>query len=339
MSVHGHRSARSVGGVDESRRDFLRLAAAVGLLGPAAMGGDAAPPKPSPLGPEYLAKGLAALSDAHRRGWLQGHSGAAVLAACYFCKENGLGERTTEALARQIEAFVAKNPDEFPAPVPGRGTADPVRIVEQLDSQIGALRAGGHDVIFASLALRALRDLPEYATPKIVDGICDLLRLIVERRTPDPDTPHNREHPLPPYGSTKDVAAITLKATLRPWGDVARVGASGIIHWITHADAVVTLEDLGYADLARRGHAAQRLHINQPITGGERGEPDRRPVDWLGPDYWESDTPRKLFADTWLAGHAFKLPYSLFRMLRRADDETLTSACLLRATRLQVPFE
>jgi len=339
MDDHGRRGAHAAGGIDESRRDFLRLAAAVGLLGPVAMGGETVPPKPAPLRPPYLARGLVALSDAHRRGWLQGHNGAAVLAACYFCEENGLDERTTQALGKQIDAFIAKNPDEFPAPVPGRGTADATRIVEQLDSQIGALRAGGHDVIFASLALRALRDLPEYATPKIVDGICDLLKLIVARRGPDPDTPHNREHPLPPYGSAQDVAAITLKATLRPWGDVARVGASGIIHWITHADAVVTLEDLGHADLARRGHAAQRLHINQAVTGRGGREPDCEPVDWLGPAYWESDRPRRLFADTWLAGHAFKLPYSLFRMLRRAGDEALTRACLLRATRLQVPFE
>lgn len=326
-------------GVDSSRRDFLRLAAAVGLLGPAAMGGDAAPPKPSPLGPEYLAKGLVALSDAHKRGWLQGHNGAAVLATYYFCKENGLDERTTHGLGKQIDAFIAHSPEEFPAPAPGRGTADPARIVEQLDGQITELRAGGHDVIFASLALRGLRDLPEYATPPIVDGICELLKLIAARRRPEPETPYNLEHPLPSYGSLNDVATITLQATLRPWGDVMRVGSSGVIHWITHADAVVTLADLGYTDLARRGYAAQRLHINQAVSGADRPEPDRKALDWLGPEYWESATPQKLFSGTWLAGHAFKLPYSLFRMLRRTDDQKLNDACLVRASRLQVPFE
>jgi hypothetical protein len=324
---------------DSSRRDFLLLAAALGLVGPAALAGDTTLPKPVPLGEEYLAKGLAALSVAHRKGWLEGHAGAAVLATFYFCKENALDERTTEALAKQIDGYMGKNPEDFPAPDPGRGTADPARIVEQLDAQITELRAGGHDVIFASLALKALRDLPEYATPKIVDGIRDLLKLIVARRWPDAETPYNLEHPLPPYGSTKDIATITLQATLRPWGDVARVGASGIIHWITHADAVVTLEDLGYKDLARRHHPAQRLHINQAVTGDGRREPDRAAVDWLGADYWESDTPRKLFQNSWLAGHAFKLPYSLFRMLKLVEDQKLRDACLLRATRLQVPFE
>jgi len=324
--------------VDASRRDFLRLAAAVGLLPVGvAWAGDTLPP--TPLGREYLARGLAALSDAHKRGWLQGHSGAAVLATYYFCKENALDERTTHALGKQIDAFIAKNPEEFPAPDPGRGTADAGRIVEQLDGQITELRAGGHDVIFASLALRALRDLPEYATPSIVDGVCALLKRLVATRRPDPDTAFNVEHPLPPYRSADDIATVTLQATLRPWGDVLRVGASGVIHWITHADAVVTLEDLGYADLARRGQAAQRLHINQAVTAAERPEPDRNAVDWLGPEYWESDAPRKLFDDSWLAGHAFKLPYSLFRMLRRIEDPKLRETCLVRASRLQVPFE
>jgi len=324
-----------VDGNDPSRRDFLRLAAAVGLLGPVAA---ARPGDPVPLGEGYLRRGLVALADAHKRGWLQGHNGAAVLSSYYFCRENRLDERATAALGRQIDAFIAKSPEEFPAPDPGRGRADPERIVERLSMQIDGLRAGGHDVIFASIALRALKDLPEFATPQVVDGICRLLELVA-RRAPEPDTAHNREHPLPPYASSRDIAHATLRATLRPWGDVRRVGASGVIHWITHADAVITLSDLGHDDLARRRHAAQRLHVNQAVTGDDLGEPDRAPIEWRAAEYWESERPRRLFQDSWLAGHAFKLPYSLFRLLRRCDDDALARKSLLRATHLQVPFE
>jgi len=271
MESRARMSKESIAAIDGSRRDFLRLAAAVGLLGPALIARDG---EPGPLGKEHLAKGLAALADAHHRGWLQGHSGAAVLAACYFRAENALDERTARALERQIDAFIAHNAADFPAPDPGPGSADPARIAERLDAEIAELRAGGHDVIFASLALKALRDLPEYATPRIVDGIRALLELLVARRGPDRDTPYNLEHPLPPFESPQDIATITLRATLRPWGDVARIGTSGVLHWITHADAVLTLSELGYADLAQRGHAALRLHINQEVTGGERGEPE-----------------------------------------------------------------
>ena len=342
MGLHRRRFEAGGERVDPSRRDFLRLAAAVGILGPAAAAvaasDDDAATKSSPLPKEYLAKGLAALSDAHRRGWLQGHHGAAILSSYYFCLENRLDERTSRALRKQIDAFIASKPEEIPDGGPGRGTADPARIVERLDRQIATLNRGGHDVIFASLALRALRDLPEYATPQVVDGIVRLLELIAASGA-SPETPFNRDHPLPPYGSANDIAKTTLEATLRPWGDALRIGASGVVHWITHADAVVTLADLGHEELARRGHAALRLHVNQEVTAGARPEPERAAIDWLAPAYWESDAPHRLFQNTWLAGHAFKLPYSLFRLLRRTDDAKLREACLLRASRLQIPFE
>ena len=324
------------------RRDFLRLAAAAGLLGPAGFscqGVSPAAAPSTPLGTRYLERGLVALSDAHHRGWLRGHYGAAVLSSYYFARENGLDERTARALESNIEAFIERSPGEFPAPDPGRGTADAARIVERLDGQIADLRVGGHDVIFAALALRALRDLPAFATPSVVDGICRLLELVVSRNAPVQETPYNRAHPLPEFAGSKDIATITLRETLRPWGDVMSVGASGVVHWITHADSLVTLDELGYAGTARRGHAALRLHVNRQGGADPRNEPDRAPVDWLGPAYWESDTPRRLFGGSWLAGHAFKLPYSLFRLLRREDNPQVRIAVLVRASHLQVPFE
>jgi hypothetical protein len=323
------------------RCDAARLPGIRGVrrVGRSARAGERGARHGEQLAEQYLACGLAALADAHRRGWLEGHYGAAVLATYYFCKESQLDERATAAVAQQIDAYIASDPEQFPAPDPGPGRADPALVAERLDTQISDLRAGGHDVIFASLVLRALRDAPEQATPRVVDGICELLRVLAARRRPDPDTQFNREHPLPPYASSKDIAEITLRTTLRPWGDVARIGCSGVIHFVTHADAVVTLADLGYPDFARRDHAALRLHTNQEVTGGERREPERAAIDWLGPAYWASDVPKRLFQDSWLAGHAFKLPYSLFRMLRLVDDLELRNACLVRATRLQVPFE
>jgi hypothetical protein len=144
---------------------------------------------------------------------------------------------------------------------------------------------------------------------------------------------------MAPYGDAGDLAAAALRATLRPWGHVMRVGASGVLHWVTHAEALVTLEELGHGEVARRGHAAHQLQINRPVVEGGAGEPERAPIDWLGPGYWESDAPRRPLDDSWLFGHSFKLPYSLFRMLRRIDGPALRSASLARAARLSIPFE
>jgi hypothetical protein len=109
------------------------------------------------------------------------------------------------------------------------------------------------------------------------------------------------------------------------------VGTSGVLHWITYAEALVTLEDLGWGEVARRGHRAQQQQINRPVADRTTREPERAPVDWRGPDYWESDAPRRPLNGSWLFGHSFKLPYSLFRLLRRVDDPVLREAALVRA--------
>ena len=332
-----------------SRRDFLRLAVAAGLIGPAGLGcrGTAlradtppgTPPEPPVPDPDHLARGLVAMSVAHERGWVSGHHGAAVVASHYFCLDNGLDGRTARALRANADSYIGRRPAEFPSPDPGRGAADPSRIVERLDLHVAELRSGGHGAIFAALALRALRDLPEWATPSIVDGICRLLDDFTTTAHPEGPSRHHREHPLPPYGDAGDVAAVTLRSTLRPWSHVMRVGGSGVLHWVTHAEALVTLEDLGYGEVARRGHAAQQQQINRPVVEDGPTEPERAPVDWLGPEYWESDAPRRPLNHTWLFGHSFKLPYSLFRLLRRIDDPSLRSAALLRAAKLSIPYE
>jgi hypothetical protein len=66
---------------------------------------------------------------------------------------------------------------ELVAPFPD-GPPHPERagsIAEALSRNIGALRQSGHNVIFAALALKALREHPSHATSEIVTGICRLI--------------------------------------------------------------------------------------------------------------------------------------------------------------------
>jgi len=279
------------------------------------------------------------MSQAHQRGWGQGHFGATVLSSYYFCRENGLDERTSRALRANVDGFIARRPSEFPSPKPGRGTADTTRIVEQLDRHVAQLGSGGHHIIYSALALRALRDLPELATPSVVDGICKLLEVFAAKFDLERATPPKPEQPSPPYRSAEDISVATLRATLRPWSHVMKVGSANVVHWVTLAEALVTLEELGHREVARRGHAAHQLYIGAAVVDDGAPPPERAPIDWLGPAYWESDAPRKVQDDSWFFGHSFKLPYSLFRLLRRTNDQALRSACLARAACLSIPFE
>lgn len=330
---------------DLSRRRFLRWAAAAGLVAPtlASLEGAsrvlAAPDAEAPsLGDDLLARGLAALAHAHHRGWARGHHGAAVIAAWCFQREHALDERTTAALRKQVEAFIVSRRAEFPTPEPGPGTANPELLLEKLAEHVGELRSGGHDAIYTALALRALRHLPEYATPRILDGLVKLLAGFVRTLPAQPASAYHLEHPLPPYENADAIRRVTLEALLRPWRHVESEGAGVVVHWVTHADALVTLHELGYDEVARLGHAAHQQFINRPVGPDDLAEPEAEPVAWLQPGYWESDAPRTPQKNTWFFGHSFKLPYSLFRLLEGTTDGTLGVRALVRASKLHIPF-
>src|SRR4029078_1907882 len=71
-----------------------------------------------------------------------------------------------------LDARLLKN-SIYAEPRP-KETADPKLIeglLEDLDAGIGTLRGKGHNIIFAALSLKALRDVPEAATPERIAGL------------------------------------------------------------------------------------------------------------------------------------------------------------------------
>ncbi|MGE0190850.1 MAG: hypothetical protein AB7T63_02305 [Planctomycetota bacterium] len=331
---------------DLSRRRFLRWAAAAGIVVPALASMEGvtrawgAPDGDAPsLGDDLLAQGLAALAHAHHRGWARGHHGAAVIAAWCFQREHALDERTTAALRKQVEAFIASRRSEFPPPAPGSGTAHPELLLEKLAEHVHELRSGGHDAIHTALALRALRQLPEYATPRILDGLVKLLEGFVTMLPVEPVSDFHREHPLAPYANADAIRQVTLAALLRPWRHIRSEGAGVVVHWVTHGEALVTLHEMGYDQVARLGHPAHQQFLNRPVGPDDLEEPEGEPIAWLQPGYWESDAPRTPQKGTWFFGHSFKLPFSLFRLLAGTTDGALGTRALVRAAQLHVPFE
>ncbi len=330
-----------------TRRRLLEAAALAGLAAPALLGCGTQPAAHEPpgagtrrhgLGRDYLALGLMGLAVAHERGWARGHHGAAVIAGHYFCQEHDLDDRTVRAVRAQIEAFVQHRRAEFPPLDPGPGRADVEPILEQLATHVHELRSGGHDAIYASLALKALRDVPEFATPRIVDGIRRLLVSFVDTLPVVEETRWQREHPLPPFEDTHALRRATRTALLRPWESVVSLGAGQVVHWVTHADAILTLEELGHGALARRAFAAHQRYIHHPQGKGAGSGPEQPTLGWLEHAYWESAAPRRPQKGTWFFGHSFKLPYSLYRLLRGETDEAVRRACLARGSQLHVPF-
>jgi hypothetical protein len=283
-----------------NRRDFLRTSAV--LLGGCAV----APGAKAVVGHEYLAAGLAAFS--RPTDWSAGHHGAALIAGYYFCRENAIDERTAQSVRRNLDEYVAGLPDAFPAR-PDGPTVETDRIAETLRESVALYRAGGHDAIYAATALKALRDAPEMAVAPVVDGVCALLRDFVGRFPGRPGCDG--------YRDDADLARRTCDTILR------RGPFRGSGHVVTHADALLTLSECGYPDLARLGYAAHERHVCV-----REGEAAAREVRWTEASHWDSDAARRP-RGSWSVGHAFKFPYSLLRLARRLGDASV-ARCDLR---------
>jgi len=278
----------------------------------------------------YLEAGLAALANAWRSGWANGHYGAAVIAAYFFAREVELDERTRAALQTELDAFRIQGRQFFEFETP-KEEATPDRVPEiarSLEVGIDQLRGAGHDVIFAALALKAFHHAPALAKPQWIDGILGLDQHLREHFRPDADTAFNRAHPMPKWQTPQEMLESALGCFVRSSGTG---GAVGLIHDVTHADAVAELWELGYESLAMRGSEALKIHINldpspaQP--GGALAEP--LPDSPLSHRFWDNPAVRR---QTWgFHGHNFKFPYSYYRRRGAIRDADLRKKCDDRA--------
>ena len=315
-----------------TRRECLKVGVTAGvggaLLRLPGMAGMAEEPA-SGIAPKYLESGLAALSNTWRGYWGDGHYGAAAIAAWFFAREQQLDARTCQAIETELDAFRASGSQFFDFATP-ETEATPDRtaeIVASLEKGIDGTRGAGHDVIFATLALMAFREAPALAKPEWIDGILKLDAHLRERFRPDADTDYNRANPLPKWQTPQELRESALACFVRRSG----IGEVGLVHQLTHADAVAELWEMGHERLAVRGSAALRIHLNldpapsPPEAGLAKPWPDSPLTHAL----WENPAVRN---KTWgFRGHHFKFPFSYYRHRAALRDAELRRQCDERA--------
>ena len=127
------------------------------------------PVEANTIGRRELLKGLDGMSRVAEKGndpFFGGHNAAAVMASAFFAREERLDERTQKEIRSLIEARLLTSRIYTPRP---KETADPALVeglVKDLDAGIDTLRRSGHNIIFANICLKALREVPEAATPE-----------------------------------------------------------------------------------------------------------------------------------------------------------------------------
>jgi hypothetical protein len=297
------------------------------MLPSLARAGDAQPAPGIPL--RYLEAGLAALANTWRGYWGNGHFGAAAIAAYFFAHELELDEPTRAGLQAELDAFQAEGKEFFGVETP-KGEATPERVPEiakSLEECIDGLRGAGHNVIFASLALKAFHHAPALAKPQWIDGIIALDRHLRERFRPDAETAYNRAHPIAKWQTPRELIECALDRFVATPG----YGAIGLIHGVTHADALAELWELGYESLAERGSAALKIQINMDPTPPPEGIDLAQPLSEspVLQKFWQNPAVRK---HTWgFRGHNFKFPYSYYRRRGALRDDALRKRCDERA--------
>ncbi|MBT4866771.1 MAG: hypothetical protein HON53_16830 [Planctomycetaceae bacterium] len=297
---------------------------------------------------DYLYKGLCGLANTHKVGALAGHLGAAVAAGYFFGEDQsdlpkGIYKGVEGELERVIrgeEAFwynakkAGVTPTELFKPFPKeQANEDSTKTVAAaLQKNVGKTRQSGHNIIFATIALRALHDHAEYATPQIVAGV----RKLVEG--------FNNAHPgrgyygkakgwlngnqvklqpdnkFRPYKSIAQMVDVTI-AELISTAAVRKQGFGGLWHLINHAAAITELDRLGYEKVAAQALPAHHQHIrlwrSLPDVESELGSVVKSKRDPREPVYWEGMLKR----DQARLTHRIKTLYGFYTIRRFVEDD------------------
>ena len=255
-----------------------------------------------------------------------------------MCRDNHLGEATTLGIKRQLDTVIRLQAAQF-APFP-KEPADRALIEEVpkalLPAMQGGLRAHGHAVIFTSLSVKALRDVPHMAQPALVKGLCELSRQIAKIR-PQPPVNSNA------YTDTQAMIEATFDSLARFKGLLGRpsIRRPNFTHMTTHTEALMNLDMMGYPELAKAGHAGHRTHIAAPVPEFDPAtdaSPNRATLKAvMSKDYWTDQRTGPLEPQVeparnpngyWVAfGHLFKVLYSYHRLIGRMQDKEKVKLC------------
>ncbi|MCA9051815.1 MAG: hypothetical protein KDA89_23920 [Planctomycetaceae bacterium] len=272
--------------------------------------------------------GINALARAPEMSYFaDGHRGAALVSAHLMCVDNHLDDA---AAARIVELFdlnwaSAKLCQPFPE---GDIVPDAAEQVgKALAEANGTLREVGHDAIFAMLAIKAFRMLPETATKERVDGVCQLLRSIKPWR----DDPPDEAVDPPPFSDLKATSRYVLKEASDAIDRFVGFGQGFAGHMLTFGQSLVELAAMGDIEWAESCRTAFRKYVTVTRIGpkpDDRKYKDHafsqlRPTD---AEYWQKRGDKTLGI-----GHVFKYPYAYYELVAHADDPQLTAEFESRA--------
>ncbi len=297
---------------------------------------------------EYLQTGVYGLANAHKAGTMAGHLGAAVCAGYFFGEDQSdLPDAVFRGIEGEIKRVIAGEeaiwwnakqagispadlfkslPKEEPKP-------DTIKtIAEALEKNVGEARQSGHNIIFASIAIRALRDHPNFATPQVINGVCKL--------TEGFNTAHAgrgyygkekgwlngnqvklaADAKFGPYASIPQMVEVTIEELIAT-AAIKKQGFGGLWHIINHAAAITEMDRFGFKDLAKKALPAHHQHIrlwrSLPDVEAELGAVLKAEHDPRDPVYWKGMLKR----DEARLTHRIKTLYGFYTLKRFIEKD------------------
>jgi hypothetical protein len=295
-----------------------------------AAGDDEKPAEDNPIGPREIVKGLDGMSRVadKRNTFAGGHNAAAVISSAFFCREQKLDADTQKEILAYLGARLLNNP--IYAAARPKEAADPKLIeglLEDLDAGIATLRGKGHNIIFAVTCLKALRAVPEAATPERIDGLRKMVRSFGTTRggaAKDSD-------PLVGLDDEQKFVHFVFEEFLRAKGD----GFDG--HVVTIGHALVELNRMGHKELARKGVPAYWQWVREARAGDDEGGDKVAPAKPRAPtpltrEYWAAQAKHRI--GEIVSSHTVKYPYSFYALAKDVKDEELKERILAKVYRL-----
>lgn len=325
---------------DLNRRDFAKRTSTgvFGLFTGSLLGGEVSGSQPQernqnqgPADQRLVLLGLNGLARAPELNYFtDGHRGASLVAAHLLCTENALDEPTTSRIVELFDLNWASSELCRPFPMADPKPAGISQIGTALAEGGGILREVGHNAIFAMLAIKGFRMMPEAATPQRLDGVCRLIRSFKPWRDvePDPDVDP------PPFAESSAISRFILREALAAIDRFVGFGQGYAGHMLTFGQALVELAAMGDVEWAESCRVAFRKYVTVTRRGPDADAkriPDHKPSPLRPKDatYW-----RKRGDHAVDIGHVFKYPYSFYDLLRRANDPELNLAWEAKAYHL-----
>ncbi|WP_222436187.1 hypothetical protein [Rubripirellula reticaptiva] len=342
-----------------NRYEFLKISTGIiggltipGVWGATTCAAETPPAERVGLDDFYLMRGLNALARSHQMSAMAGHLGASLVAGYFLGKQRpNLESEVYDGIQGDLDRVMAgesvfgskmaKNSkiadselfEAFPKEKPNESLID--GIAEALEKNIKTPRESGHNVIFASIAIHALKERPDLATPSIVDGIRKLIGLFDNahpgsgyygktkgRIKGNKITLPELDDELPPYTDVKGMVEVVLEEIINQDPKVHVQGYGGLVHVNNHAAAITDLAQYGYPELVPAAIASHHQHLrlwrNLPNVADEFGPSPYAEFNPYTSAYWTSG---KVSYDHALLTHRVKTMFGFDELAEAIDDD------------------